>query len=64
LNVYKKCVNNAATVKLWQIMTIRITELKLHCASVGINQNGIKKQENCINDVPVNPFIPETANEI
>jgi hypothetical protein len=64
MNVFKNCVNNAATVQLWQVMTIRITELKLHCARVGINQVGIQKLENCINDVLVNPFFPETANEI
>ena len=48
---FEKCVDNAAIVKLWQVTTIRITELKLHCASVGVNQVGIQKLENCKNDV-------------
>ena len=42
---------------------IRITELRLHCASVGVKQVGIQKPEKGINDVLINPFIPETSKK-
>jgi len=43
---------------------IIVSELKLHCANVGIKQIGTTKPEKCISYVFVHPFMPDTSKGI